>query len=145
MRKGTQFPHDMAATHELTDLQIAILGILWRSTEATVTEVHSAMPGRDRPSRQTVNTLLWRLERRGFVTRVSRGATARYRAKVSRKRVLVERLAALLSAILEPGDVAPAAVGRADVDPGDVKRLRALLRQAEQDLGSGSRGKGRAR
>lgn len=135
----------MASARELTDLQITILGILWRSPEATVAEVHGALGGPNRPTRQTVNTLLWRLERRGLVMRVARGATTRYRAKISRQRVLVERLVALLSAILEPSDVVPAAVSRSEVAPGDMKQLRALLRQAERHMDAAPRSKGKTR
>jgi len=124
----------MAAARELTDLQVTILSILWRCPGSTVAEVHAAIIARERPTRQTVNTLLWRLERRGLVTRKVREGQASYRANISRRRVLAERLAALLSALFDTRDIAPAALRGADVAPGDVKRLRALLRRAERDL-----------
>lgn len=124
----------MPAARELTDLQLTILSILWRSPGSTVAEVHEAIAVRRRPTRQTVNTLLWRLERRGWVTRRIRNGQAIYRATISRRRVLAERLGALLSALFDTREIAPAALHGADVAPGDVKRLRALLRRAERDL-----------
>ncbi len=134
----------MAPARELTDLQLMIMSILWRQPEATVADVHAAIRSAQRPSRQTVNTLLWRLERRGLVKRRLRTGQAHYRAAVSRGRVLAERLASLLGAVFGAPDVAPAALRAGDVQAGDVKRLRALLRQVEGDLSepaSGRRGR----
>ena len=132
----------MPAARELTDLQLTILSILWRRPDSTVAEVHEAIAVRRRPSRQTVNTLLWRLERRGFVTRKTRNGQASYRAAISRRRVLAERLGAVLSALFDTREMEPAALRGSDVAPGDVKRLRALIRRAERDLATRAKRRG---
>ena len=134
-------PCGMTEARELSDLQLTILSILWGAPDSTVAEVHAAMTGRGRPSRQTVNTLLWRMERRGLVSRKLRNGQACYRASISRHRVLAERLGGVLSALFDTG-AAAAALQETDVGAGDVKRLRALLRRAERDLaaGAGKRG-----
>lgn len=128
----------MAAASDLTDLQLTILSTLWRAPDSTVADVHAAIAGRGRPTRQTVNTLLWRMERRGLVTRKVREGQACYRANISRRRVLADRLASLLSAVFDTRTSASAALQGADVARGDARRLKALLRRAERDLAAGT-------
>jgi predicted transcriptional regulator len=127
----------MADYHELTNLHLAILGILWQRREATVAEIHEALEPRMRVSRKTVATLLSRLEQRGLVRRRSERNGNVFIAAVRRRTVLVARLAAMLAAVFDSPlrPVAPHAVESREVRPGDVARLRQLLRKAERDLG----------
>lgn len=130
----------MPGERELTDLQLIVLDTLWRTPDLTVAEVHATVSQRTRASRAVVNTLLWRLERRGLVTRRVRGEQMLYRAKAKRQRVLVDRLAALLAALFDsPVEGAPASLAAGDVSPGDTARLRELLRMAEADLAPAKR------
>jgi BlaI family penicillinase repressor len=126
----------MADYHELTNLHLAILGILWQRREATVAEIHEALEPRIRVSRKTVATLLSRLEQRGLVRHRSERNGNVFTTAVRRRTILVARLAAMLGAMFESSEQ-PAvahAVDRQDVRPGDVARLRLLLRKAERDL-----------
>lgn len=71
----------------LTDLQIAIVRLLWKNGECTVLEVQEGL-GPDRSLAQTtVATLLTRLEKRGIVSHRSLGRQFVYRALVSEKDV----------------------------------------------------------
>ena len=130
----------MPDPRELTDLQLAILSILWARREATVAEVHEALGDRLGASRKTLATLLDRLERRGFVRHGARGRENVYRAAVTRRRVVLARVSSVLGALFEPGDglaaagAAPRAVDGGEVRDGDVDRVLALLRRAERDL-----------
>ena len=126
----------MADYHELTNLHLAILGILWQRREATVAEIHEALEPRIRVSRKTVATLLSRLEQRGLVRHRSERNGNVFTTAVRRRTVLVARLAAMLGAMFESSEqpAVPHAVDRQDVRPGDVARLRLLLRKAERDL-----------
>ena len=122
----------MADYHELTNLHLAILGILWERREASVAEIHAALE-----PRKTVATLLSRLEQRGLVRhRAERNGNV-FTTAVRRRTVLVARLAAMLGAMFDSQlrPVAPHAVESREVRPGDVARLRQLLRKAERDLG----------
>ena len=57
----------MASSKALTDLQLRIMDVLWRRGQATVAEVRQALrPGRDL-ARNTVGTILSRMEKQGFV------------------------------------------------------------------------------
>ncbi|HEY5022882.1 MAG TPA: BlaI/MecI/CopY family transcriptional regulator [Gemmatimonadaceae bacterium] len=127
----------MADYHELTNLHLAILGILWQRREATVAEIHEALEPRIRVSRKTVATLLSRLEQRGLVRHRSERNGNVFTTAVRRRTVLVARLAAMLEAVFDSPlrPVAPHTVESREVRPGDVARLRQLLRKAERDLG----------
>src|SRR5690606_22644338 len=59
----------MAPSHDLTELQIAIMRLLWSRREATVAEVWEALYPERGLAQTTIATLLTRLERRGVVAR----------------------------------------------------------------------------
>jgi predicted transcriptional regulator len=126
----------VAETKTLTELQLAILDILWERGEATVGQVHEAL-GRDRAlALTTVATLLTRLEKKDILAHRKDGRQHVYRPTVSRHdvrrskvRELTETLfngdaAALVSHLVDPGTVT--------VD--DLSRMRALIREAEDRL-----------
>ena len=58
----------MPESHQLTELQIALLRVLWDRREATVVEICEALRPERTLAQTTVATLLSRLERRGVVT-----------------------------------------------------------------------------
>ena len=65
--RGLQADALMAEPHQLTELQIAIMRILWERKEATVAEIHAALLDERGLAPTTVATLLSRLEKRGAV------------------------------------------------------------------------------
>ncbi|MDQ6828388.1 MAG: BlaI/MecI/CopY family transcriptional regulator [Gemmatimonadota bacterium] len=132
----------MPDVSELTDLQLMILGVFWQQREATIGDVHDALRARTAVSRKTIATLLSRLERRGLVRHRMDGREGVYKATVTRRAVLASRMAGVLGALFELGPRGAGAAGAraldaSEVQPGDVARLRALLRRAERDLQHG--------
>lgn len=126
----------MGETHQLSDLQLGLLRILWDRGEATAAEVHAALVEQDRElAPTTVSTLLSRLEKKGTITHRVEGRQFIYRALVSEgevRRSMLHRVtdyffggdvSALVSHLVE---------GR-DVDPDDVARLKQLLAQRSGD------------
>jgi len=119
----------MSETHQLTDLQIAIMRVLWERGQATVAEICDAL----RPERglalTTVATLLSRLEKRGVVTHETRARQFVYRPVVSEADVRRSMLSELTEQLFD-GDVAELMshllTGR-EVSPGDIDRLKAML------------------
>lgn len=122
----------MGETHQLSDLQLGLLRILWDRREATAAEVHAAISDQDRElAPTTVSTLLSRLEKKGTITHRVEGRQFIFRALVSEdevRRSMLTRVtdyffggdvSALVSHLVE---------GRA-VDPDDVARLQQLLAQ----------------
>src|SRR5205807_3945093 len=59
----------MPGRHQLTELQLAILRVLWDRGEATVQDIWEALHADRGLAQTTVATMLSRLERRGVVTR----------------------------------------------------------------------------
>ncbi|MBI4501914.1 MAG: BlaI/MecI/CopY family transcriptional regulator [Gemmatimonadetes bacterium] len=123
----------MSELHQLTELQIAVMRVLWDKGEATVAEIWEALRPERGLAQTTVATLLSRLEKRGVVAHKSRARQYLYRATVTEsdvRRVMVrdltERLfdgdvAALMSHLL---------TGR-EVTPGDLARVKKLVEAKE--------------
>src|SRR5437773_2584128 len=59
----------MPGRHQLTELQLAILRVIWDRSEATVQDVWEALHAERGLAQTTVATMLSRLERHGVVTR----------------------------------------------------------------------------
>src|SRR5206468_8006930 len=59
----------MPSRHQLTELQLAILRVIWDKGEATVQDVWEALHAERGLAQTTVATMLSRLERHGVVTR----------------------------------------------------------------------------
>jgi len=117
--------------HQLTELQIALLRVLWDRGQATVAEICEAL----RPERglalTTVATLLSRLEKRGIVTHETRARQYVYRALVTESEVQRSMVRELTEQLFD-GDVTALMshllTGR-EMSPGDLERLQALLEE----------------
>lgn len=120
---------------ELTELQIAILRILWERGEATVTEVWEAMHRERGLAQTTIATLLSRLERRGVIARRAEQRQYLYRAVVSESDVR-ESMVGGLTEQMFAGDVTALVnhlLTSHEIAPGDLARLRAMIDAAETD------------
>ncbi len=120
-------------TH-LTDLQLAIVRILWTRGPSTVIEVQeSLLP--DRPLAQTtVATLLTRLEKRGVVTHGNSGRQYQYRALVTEtevRRSMVSELTEMLFAG-RPAALISHLIGEREIAPGDLDEVKRLIADAEE-------------
>ncbi len=114
---------------ELTELQLAIMRVLWARSEATVADVHAAIQRERGLALTTVATIMSRLEKAGLIARRPEGRHYLYRPLVSEeavRRSMVSELAvrlfqgdvtALVSHLLSEGEIAP----------GDLDRVRRLL------------------
>jgi BlaI family penicillinase repressor len=120
----------MGETHQLSDLQLGLLRILWNRGEATATEVHTALLEQDRElAPTTVSTMLSRLEKKGVVTHRVEGRQFIYRARVSEAEVRRSMLARVTDYFFG-GDVSALVshlVEDREVDPDDLARLKQLL------------------
>lgn len=113
----------------LTELQLAIMRVLWTRREVPVSDVHAALQEERGLALTTVATVLSRLERAGLVARRQEGRHFVYRPLVSEdevRRSMVSELAdrlfhgdvtALVSHLLSEGEIAA----------GDLDRVRRLI------------------
>ena len=121
---------------DLTDLQLMILSVLWTEHEATIGTIHERLSQRGPVTRKTVATILSRLEQRKLVAHRMDGREGLYKARVTRRSVLRSRMASLLGAVFlgQPRLSGAHALDPADVRPGDVERMVALMRRLERDV-----------
>lgn len=88
--------------HDLGDAELGVLKVLWDEAPATVREVLDHLHGRGRRvAYTTVQTLLTRLEQKGYATSDKSDLAYVYRAKVSRDRVTRARLKTLLTQLYD--------------------------------------------
>jgi predicted transcriptional regulator len=121
---------------EITDTELAVLRQLWRRDEATIRELTDALyPDGGHSHYATVQSLLDRLQGKGFVDRLKKGRLNHYRASVSRAELAHRRLRATADALFD-GSMAPLLthlVDSADLQPEEISALRELVDQLEAD------------
>ena len=77
----------MGEAQPLTDLQLAILRVLWDRGTATAAEITEALKESRGLAQQTIATILTRLEKRGIVTHETRQRQYIYTAVLSEPEV----------------------------------------------------------
>ena len=127
----------MSEARTLTELQLAILGILWERGEATTLDVHEALQSDRALAVTTVATLLTRLEKKGVLSHRKDGRQHIYRPTVSRRDVRRSKVQELTETLFD-GDAAALVSHLVDpetVSCDDLDRIRSLIREAEARLG----------
>lgn len=123
----------MPESHALTELQMAILKLLWERGEASVAEVWEALHPDRGLAQTTIATLLSRLERRGVVGRRAEQRQYLYRPLVTEDEVRQSMVGELTERLFE-GDVTALVshlLTSQEVNPGDLARLRQMIDRAE--------------
>ena len=123
----------MGEPQPLTDLQLAILRVLWERDRASVLEITDALRGSRGLAQKTIATILSRLEKRGIVSHTTQQRQYIYRALVNEPDVRRTLLADLTERVFE-GDV-PALVSQLlsanEMSPGDLARVKAMIADHE--------------
>jgi predicted transcriptional regulator len=126
-------------SYPLTELQLAIMAVLWERGEATVLDVHDALRLERRIAQSTVSTLLSRMEEKGVVTHRAADRQYVYRAAVSRDAVrqsVVDQFTGLADRLFS-GDVAALVsqlLSARDARPEDLARAREIIERKEREL-----------
>ena len=123
----------MPRRHQLTELQLAILRVIWDRSEATVQDIWEALHAERGLAQTTVATMLSRLERRGVVTRRAQSRQYHYRAAVTEPDVQHSMVGELTERLFD-GDVTALVqhllTGK-DVSPGDIAKIRDMIERVE--------------
>src|SRR3982751_5445490 len=90
---------ELNADIALSELQIAVMRVLWRRGETSVTDVAAELAGERGLKYTTVATLLTRLEKRGVVKPRRDGRQLIYRALVSEPQVRRSMVADLIGSL----------------------------------------------
>jgi len=123
----------MPERHQLTELQLAILRVVWDKGEATVQDIWEALHPDRGLAQTTIATMLSRLERRGVVTRRAQARQYHYRAAVTEPEVQHSMVGELTERLFD-GDVTALVqhlLQGEDVSPGDIAKIRELIERAE--------------
>ena len=118
----------------LSELQLAVIRVLWKRGEASTAEVLSDLGVERRLAQTTVATLLTRLSRRGLLGQRRDGRTLIYRALVTEADVRRSMVADLVANLFAGDATALVAhlLRERDVAPGDVARVRARLKETDR-------------
>ncbi|HWZ27253.1 MAG TPA: BlaI/MecI/CopY family transcriptional regulator [Gemmatimonadales bacterium] len=123
----------MPDRHQLTELQLAILRILWSRGEATVLDIWETLHAERGLAQTTIATMLSRLERRGVLTRRAQARQYLYKAAVTESEVQHSMVGELTERLFD-GDVTALMqhlLSGSDVSPGDLAKIREMIAQAE--------------
>jgi BlaI family penicillinase repressor len=117
----------------LTDLQLAIMRILWDRAEATVLDVQNRLrPERDL-AQTTIATLLSRLEKRGVVEHRLDGRQFVYRPLITEQDVRGSMVSELTELLFNGSSAALMShlLRSRDMNPGDLDRVKRMIAEAE--------------
>jgi BlaI family penicillinase repressor len=126
-------------SYSLTELQLAIMTVLWERGEAGVVEIHDVLRTQRRLAQSTVATLLARMEDKGVVTHRAEGRQFIYRANASAEDVrhsVVNEFAQMTERLFS-GDVASLVsklLSSRDVAADDLARVREIIDKKEKSL-----------
>src|SRR5215212_6400647 len=119
----------------LTELQLDVMRVLWKQSEATVSDVVNALRRRQL-AYPTVATILSRLEKAGAVSHRLDGRQFVY-APLIREAEVRKSMMSRVKETLFTGDV-PALVSQLlmdrDIDADDLKQVKALIAAKEKEL-----------
>ena len=127
----------MTPSLELSELQLAVMRVLWQKKKAAVAEVHEALEAERGLALTTVATVLTRLEKAGLVVHRAAGRHYLYRPLVSEESVRRSMVSVLADRLFE-GDVAALVshlVSARDIEPGDLAEVKRLIEQKERKGG----------
>jgi BlaI family penicillinase repressor len=116
-------------SHQLADLQYAIMRVLWKEGEASVARVQEALgPDRAR-ALTTIATMLAKMEKKGVVAHRAAGRQFLYRGRVSEADVRRSMVGELTRRLFR-GDAAALVshlLNEEDIDAQELQRLKALI------------------
>ncbi len=113
----------------LSELQIALMRVLWRRGETSTAEVAAELADERGLKHTTVATLLTRLEKRGVVAQRRDGRQLFYRALVDEADVRRSMVAGLLGALFagDARELVAHLVEESEIEPGDLAKVRRRL------------------
>ena len=113
----------------LSELQIAVMRVLWERAEASVADIAAVLGSERGLKYTTVATLLTRLEKRGVVRPRRDGRQLIYRALVGEPQVRRSMVADLIGSLFggDPRALVAHLVDESEIAPGDLERVRKHL------------------
>lgn len=118
----------------LSPAETEILRLVWRLGAATVQDVCNALPKRRSVTYATVQTLLRRLEKKGYVTHAVQGKAHLFSPAANREDVIRRTVSDFVDRLFG-GDPLPLLLHLADhskLKEEDIRRLKRLIEESQQ-------------
>lgn len=124
----------MTEAVSLTDLQLAIVRILWERGPSTVVEVQEGLAPDRQLAQTTVATILTRLEKRGIVRHEARGRLFVYRSLVTEPQVRRSMVSELTDLLFDgsPAALISHLLAEKQIAHGDLDEVKRLIAEAER-------------
>jgi BlaI family penicillinase repressor len=121
----------------LSEVQLAVMRVLWSERKATTATVHERMGKPRSLAYTTVATLLSRLEKRGLARSVKEGRERVFEPLVSEAEVQRHMVSDLVSNLFrgDPGALVSHLVRDSDFDEADLDAVRRLLAEQPKNRG----------
>ncbi len=120
-------------TAPLTEAQREIMEVVWDRQEVTVTEVRDKLLKKREVARNTIQTMIVRLEERGWLKHREEGRTFWYSANRPRTASLGARVAQMVDRLFagSPEELVSALIEYRGLSDGESERIREMIEQAE--------------
>lgn len=121
-------------TSPLTAAQREIMEIIWERGEVTVAEVREALSAKRHVARNTVQTMMVRLEDRGWLTHRQAGRSFVYSAMRPRKVSLGAKASQMVDRLFagSPEEMVTALIEYRGLTPSEAERIREMINTMDQ-------------
>lgn len=119
----------------MSPTETEILRLVWQLNEATVQQIRDQLPADRSLAYNTVQTLLCRLERKGYLKHFNKGRAHVFCPLVKRREVIKSTVGDFLGRLFG-GDPKPLVQFLAEdgkIDEEDIKRLRELIKKRKRE------------
>ena len=126
----------------LSAAQREIMELVWSRGEVTVSEVRRALGKRRKLARNTVQTMMVRLEGKGWLKHCQEGRTFVYSANVPRNVSLGAKVVQMVDRFFSgsPEEMVSALIEYRGLSSGEAGRIRAMIEEAEAKTKAKKRG-----
>jgi len=116
----------------LSEIQTRIMRIIWDRGEASVSDIQAALATDAVRARNTVQTLLSRLERKGWLKHLEKGHTFYYSATVEKRKTLSEMLSRLVDTAFGGSSegLVMALLDERNITPEEARRIKDMISNA---------------
>ncbi len=123
-----------AETTTLSPRQLEIMNIIWERGKATVAEVWEVLSARHRLARNTVQTLITRLEEKGWLGHEEDGPAYRYYARRCRDSTVRSLLDQMVDTVFagSADSLVMTLLESRGVSPQEAERIRQMIAEAER-------------
>lgn len=127
----------------LSEAQREIMEIVWEQQEATVSEVRETLLKSRDVARNTVQTVMVRLEEKGWLKHRTSGRTFVYSANVPRRSSLGAKVAQMVDHMFagSADELMTALLEYRGLSDAEAERIRAMIDQAESPVDANSKAK----